>query len=73
MRKLLTITWLGLVTLFLSSCVTDTGTFIAKESQGFIPALSAPDQFGRQIALRQQAAANDYLLVFFYPEADTPG
>ena len=37
-----------------------------------MPSLSAPDQYGREIALKQ-VTSGPWALVFFYPEADTPG
>lgn len=36
------------------------------------PSLSAPDQFGRQVNLKQ-ATSGPWAVVFFYPKADTPG
>jgi hypothetical protein len=36
------------------------------------PSLSAPDQFGRKINLKQ-ATSGPWAVVFFYPKADTPG
>lgn len=36
------------------------------------PSLSAPDQFGRQVDLKQ-ATSGRWAVVFFYPKADTPG
>ena len=36
------------------------------------PALSAPDQYGREVNLKE-AASGPWAVVFFYPKADTPG
>ncbi len=36
------------------------------------PALSAPDQFDRQISVKS-ATSGPWAIVFFYPKADTPG
>ncbi|MFP6878608.1 MAG: hypothetical protein VCA37_17420 [Roseibacillus sp.] len=37
-----------------------------------IPDLAAPNQYGRFIDLRE-ACSGPWAVVFFYPEADTPG
>ncbi len=37
-----------------------------------IPPLSAPNQFGEMVSL-QEACSGPWAVVFFYPEADTPG
>lgn len=36
------------------------------------PALSAPDQYGREISLKE-TTTGPWAVVFFYPKADTPG
>lgn len=36
------------------------------------PSLWAPDQYGREISL-DEMISGPWALVFFYPEADTPG
>ncbi|MFT6864972.1 MAG: hypothetical protein ACJAVK_003544 [Akkermansiaceae bacterium] len=36
------------------------------------PALVAPDQYGRPVNLKA-ATSGPWAIVFFYPEADTPG
>lgn len=37
-----------------------------------IPDLAAPNQYGKFIDLRE-ACSGPWAVVFFYPEADTPG
>jgi peroxiredoxin len=37
-----------------------------------IPALAAPNQYGEMISLKE-ACSGPWAVVFFYPEADTPG
>ena len=56
----------------LSSCSTNTGQFVAEGTQLRIPNLTERDQNNHLISLRDYSR-KDYLLVFFYPEADTPG
>ena len=58
--------------LFLSSCAMNTGEFVPKEKQSRLPDLYERDQYNRLVSLRSYGS-KDYLLVFFYPEADTPG
>ena len=58
--------------LFLSSCAVNTGKFVDLEKRSRLPDLYERDQFNRLVSLRSYGA-EDYLLVFFYPEADTPG
>ncbi|MGJ8725738.1 MAG: hypothetical protein ACSHYB_14350 [Roseibacillus sp.] len=58
--------------LFLSSCAMNTGKFVPEEKQSRLPDLYERDQYNRLVGLRSYGA-KDYLLVFFYPEADTPG
>lgn len=58
--------------LFLSSCAMNTGKFIPIDKQSRLPDLYERDQYNRLVGLRSYGA-KDYLLVFFYPEADTPG
>lgn len=36
------------------------------------PALSAPDQYGREVNLKS-ATSGPWAIIFFYPKADTPG
>ena len=60
------------LTLFLSSCAMNTGKFVPAEKQSRLPDLTEVDQNNRLVSLRSYGA-QDYLLVFFYPEADTPG
>lgn len=36
------------------------------------PAVSAPDQYGKQVSLKS-ATSGPWAIVFFYPQADTPG
>ena len=50
-------------------------TYRDLEPQAFgwrAPALAASDQWGRQINLKS-ATSGEWAVVFFYPEADTPG
>ena len=58
--------------LLLSSCAVNTGKFVPQAKRSRLPDLTEPDQFNRMVSLRNYAVEN-YLLVFFYPEADTPG
>lgn len=58
--------------LLLSSCAINTGQFVPLEQQSRLPDVTEFDQYGREIALRSYGG-QDYFLVFFYPEADTPG
>ncbi len=58
--------------LLLSSCARNTGRFVPIEKQSRLPNVTESDQYHRLISL-QSYGAKDYLLVFFYPEADTPG
>jgi len=58
--------------MLLTSCSTNTGRFVSSEAQLLIPDISEQDQNNQFISLRDYSR-NDYLLVFFYPEADTPG
>lgn len=58
--------------LFLNSCAMNTGKFVPEEKQSRLPDLYERDQFNRLVSLRSYGA-KDYLLIFFYPEADTPG
>jgi peroxiredoxin len=37
-----------------------------------IPALAAPNQYGEMVSLKE-ACSGPWAVVFFYPEADTPG
>jgi peroxiredoxin len=50
----------------------NTGKFVPEEKQSRLPDLYERDQYNRLVGLRSYGA-KDYLLVFFYPEADTPG
>lgn len=50
----------------------NSGQFVPLAQQSRLPDLQERDQFNRLISLRSYGA-QDYLLVFFYPEADTPG
>jgi hypothetical protein len=61
-----------LAPLILASCAINTGRFVSKENQTRLPDLYEHDQYNRLVSLRDYGA-QDYLLVFFYPEADTPG
>lgn len=60
--------WLGMVIWALPGgaalAVLDTGAAI--------PAVTAPDHDGKPVALNE-IGASGYLLVYFYPKADTPG
>jgi hypothetical protein len=58
--------------LLLASCAMNTGRFVAESEQTRIPDLAERDQYNRLVSLRNYGA-QDYLLVFFYPEANTPG
>ncbi|MBK1834644.1 hypothetical protein [Roseibacillus ishigakijimensis] len=58
--------------LFLSACAMNTGKFVPRDQQSRLPDLYERDQYNRLVSLRSYGA-EDYLLVFFYPEADTPG
>lgn len=68
MKKLL----LLLSFLLLASCAVNTGKFVPVAKQSRLPDLYERDQFNRLVSLRDYGA-QDYLLIFFYPEADTPG
>lgn len=57
---------------FLASCAMNTGEFVPVAKQSRLPDIYERDQFDRLVSLRSYGA-RDYLLVFFYPEADTPG
>ena len=58
--------------LLLSACASNTGQFVALDKQSRLPDLYERDQYNRLVSLRDYGS-EDYLLVFFYPEADTPG
>lgn len=58
--------------LLLSSCAMNTGKFVPEAKQSRLPDLYERDQYNRLVSLRSYGAT-DYLLIFFYPEADTPG
>ena len=58
--------------ILLQSCAMNSGQFVPLAQQSRLPDLQERDQFNRLISLRSYGA-QDYLLVFFYPEADTPG
>jgi len=58
--------------LILSSCAVNTGKHVPVAKQSRLPDLYERDQYNRLVSLRSYGA-QDYLLIFFYPEADTPG
>ncbi|GHC44131.1 hypothetical protein [Roseibacillus persicicus] len=58
--------------LLLVGCAMNTGKFVPEAKQSRLPDLFERDQYNRLVSLRDYGATN-YLLVFFYPEADTPG
>lgn len=68
MKKLLCL----LPLILLASCAVNTGKFVPLAQQSQLPDLYERDQFNRLVSLRDYGA-QDYLLIFFYPEADTPG
>ncbi len=56
---------------FLTACTVSEN--IAPQANGWrSPALTAPDQYGRQMNLKS-ATSGPWAVVFFYPKADTPG
>lgn len=50
----------------------NTGRFVPEARQSQLPDVMERDQYNRLVSLRDYGS-KDYLLVFFYPEADTPG
>lgn len=50
----------------------NTGRFVPEARQTLLPDALERDQYNRLVSLRDYGS-KDYLLVFFYPEADTPG
>jgi hypothetical protein len=58
--------------IFLAAC-GPTYRDVTPQAAGWrAPNLSASDQWGRDVAL-QSATSGAWAIVFFYPEADTPG
>lgn len=57
---------------FLAACGPGYQDVDSQQSGWRAPALSASDQWGRTVALKS-ATAGPWAVVFFYPEADTPG
>ena len=66
MRWLLLLGAAGVV--LLSSC--SSGVYL--EQTRSAPDLSAPNQYGNMVSLRE-ACRGPWAVIFFYPEADTPG
>lgn len=61
------LTWV----MFLTAC--SVYREVAPHQAGWrCPSLSAPDQYGRQVNLKE-ATSGPWAVVFFYPKADTPG
>lgn len=54
--------------LLLASC--SSGVFL--EQARSIPEGEAPNQYGKMVSLKE-ACSGPWAVVFFYPEADTPG
>lgn len=50
-----------------------SGEFVSTPSARSLPSLSAPNQYGRMVALQEVAKRGPWTVLFFYPEADTPG
>ena len=66
---------LFVLALLLAACIhtPDTPSLAVSHQQGWpLPALSAADQNGNNYSLTQ-AGSSEWTIVFFYPEADTPG
>jgi len=61
-----------LFSIFLATSCTHRSTLVPPPSGWKSPALSAPHQHGKSVNL-SQATATKWAVVFFYPEADTPG
>ena len=60
---------LAAVTAGLAGC-SPSGVFLTESTP--VPKVSALNQDGKRVAL-QDACSGPWALVFFYPEADTPG
>lgn len=59
----------------LCSCLLmacSSGEFVSTSARS-VPAFSAPNQYGEMVALQEVAKRGPWTVLFFYPEADTPG
>lgn len=63
---------LFLILLVAAGCGTAYRDITPHASGWSAPSLSAPDQSGRMVNLKN-ATKGPWAIVFFYPEADTPG
>ena len=54
---------------FLVGC-SSSATYL--ETRKPAPALSAPNHYGKMVSMKE-ATSGPWALVFFYPQADTPG
>lgn len=68
--------------LFLPALLTvaacsSTGRYLSTRPQAApdrqIPSILAYDQYGKTVNLREATSSSPWTLVFFYPEANTPG
>jgi len=71
MKRLTFLLGLGLVPALLSSC-TSTKSSTPQAIGWSPPSLIAPNQDGQKVSLKERAGG-PWAVVFFYPEADTPG
>lgn len=64
--------WLSLLGVMGVAVLSGCSSGVYLEQTGSAPDLSAPNQYGNMVSLRE-ACSGPWAVIFFYPEADTPG